>query len=162
RKDLLDLVKDLEAKKDVSGRTAELANTNEVGHLMRAFKPKNQGGIGVGKDGIGIERKLAQLSIRLLSDRALKQGKADIVMVARLSEAVAVVVSHFARGRPMTGRKANAWKHYAEDVKKAARALDDAASKADAAKVKSAALLLYNSCENCHIDFQKGPVPRRP
>src|SRR5262249_42462829 len=75
RKDLLDLVKDLEAKKDVSGRTAELANTNEVGHLMRAFKPKNQGGIGVGKDGIGIERKLAQLSIRLLSDRALKQEK---------------------------------------------------------------------------------------
>jgi cytochrome c556 len=151
--DVTALVKDLVAKKDISQKAAALAKIHHLEHVMEAFKEPEEGGIEAAKGG-SIEARIAGLAKRPLKAASLKEDRAELIQVARISAVIAEVVGHQRPARPPSAWRAREWKRYTEDMKKAGLALEGALDKNDTKKVKAAALRLNNACNNCHTDFR--------
>jgi cytochrome c556 len=125
----------------------------ELKHVMWVYKPRNKGGIGMGKDGASIETEINKLgsvsSKAKLTPQKLASMKDDLVKAGEISQALAVVADLYVpRKNPAK------WKEYTSEMRKGAAELMDAAKSGDVAKVKKAANNLSASCTNCHSDFR--------
>jgi cytochrome c556 len=158
QKDVLDLTKDVtggKADKDIAEKAGKIKKKyEELNTVMHIYKPKAKGGIGVGKNGEGIELKIIGLGKRKLAGPALTKEKDDLVKMADINVAMAAVAKHYAPARPKGGKGKKDWDGHADDMKKAAEELRKAAKAGNADQVKKAANDLNNSCNNCHTDFR--------
>jgi hypothetical protein len=157
KKDILDLVTDLEAGKDISAKVAAIKKKYEdLNTLMHGYKPRERGGIGVGpKDkGDGIEIKLNALAKRALSKMAIGKEKDDLIKVGHINIALAKIADAYTPAKPKGAKGPKDWKKYVEEMEKSSKSLIDAAKAGDPAALKKAATELNNSCNSCHSDFR--------
>jgi soluble cytochrome b562 len=158
QKDVLDLTKDVtggKADKDIAEKAGKIKKKyEELNTVMHIFKPKAKGGIGLGKNGEGIELKIISLGKRKLAGPALTKEKDELIKMADINVAMAAVAKHYAPSKPKGGKGKKDWDGHADDMKKAAEELRKAAKAGNADDVKKAANNLNNSCNNCHTDFR--------
>jgi len=126
---------------------------SELKHVMWVYKPRNKGGIGMGKDGASIETEINKLgstsSKARLTPKKVADMKGDLVKAAEISQALAEVTEFY-----VPKKNPAKWKEYTNDMRKGAAELMVAARSGDVAKVKKAANNLSASCTNCHSDFR--------
>lgn len=124
----------------------------ELKPVMWVYKPRNKGGIGMGKTGSGIENELARLSGSKAKPNPAKDSmlKMDLIKAAEISKAIAEVTDLYAPKKDTAK-----WKGYTKDMKKSAdELLETVKGGANMLKVKGALLKLNASCTNCHSDFR--------
>ncbi len=126
---------------------------DELKPIMWVYKPRNKGGIGMGKSGAGIENELARLSGAKARPNPSKDPmlKTDLIKAAEISMAIAEVTDLYAPKKDTAK-----WKGYTKDMKKSAEELlETVKSGGDTPKVKKALTNLNASCTNCHSDFRE-------
>jgi hypothetical protein len=160
RKDILDVAKALEGGKGVVGKVAAIRKKYEdLEHLMKAYKPREKGGLGIGPPGAGdgIEYKIYNLGKRKLSAAALAKEKNDLIKMAYLNLAMIEIARPFAPKvpNPLNGRGAKEWRQRLDSMKEASRALLDAVKKNDPEALKGAAARIQTSCLKCHDDVRR-------
>jgi len=157
QKDLMDVVADIEAGKDVEAKVKAIKKKYEdLNSTMHVYKPREKGGFGYGPagKGDGIELKILNLGKRALAAGALAKEKADLIKLGYINIGVAKIAHAYAPTKPKGGKGAKEWKAFADDQEKASKDIIDAAKKGDAAALKKAASNLNNACNNCHSDFR--------
>jgi hypothetical protein len=125
---------------------------DELEPIMWIYKPRNKGGLGMGKDGAGIELELGRLSgpKAKLTPQKIKELEPDLIKAAEISKAIAEVSDLY------TPKKDTAkWKDYNKDMRKAADELIEAVKSGNAMQVKKAITNLNASCTSCHSDFRE-------
>jgi hypothetical protein len=156
--DILDLAKKIADGKNVAAETAAIKKKyEELLTLMHAYKPSPKGGIGTGlepKAGDGIEIKIINLGKRVLQPATLKKEEQVLTKIGYINAALADITAHYAPAKPKAGKGAKEWKQYCSDMKEASLELVKAAKASDAKQVKTAAIKLNDSCNNCHSDFR--------
>jgi len=120
--------------------------------IMKAFKPRAKGGIGVGKASPvdGIELKLQGLATKGLAKMALEKEKADLIKAAYVTLAIGEIGHYYAPEK----KGAAAWKKYNEEMKVATRDFIKAVNAVDKDKVKKTAADIVSACNACHSDFK--------
>jgi cytochrome c556 len=140
-------------KDDVKGQVQALHKKfEELKPIMWVYKPRNKGGIGIGKNGSGIENELARLSGTKARPNPAKDPalKGDLIKAAEISKAIAEVTDLYAPKKDTAK-----WKSYTQDMKKGSDELMAAVKGGgDTPKVKKALSNLNASCTNCHSDFR--------
>jgi hypothetical protein len=126
---------------------------DELKPIMWVYKPRNKGGLGMGKSGAGIENELARLSGAKARPNPAKDPmlKSDLIKAAEISKAIAEVTDLYA-----PNKETAKWKGYTKDMKKSAEELlETIKNGGDTPKVKKALTNLNASCTNCHSDFRE-------
>jgi hypothetical protein len=141
-------------KGDVKSQTKAIKDKfSELKHVMWVYKPRNKGGIGMGKDGASIETEINKLgsasSKARLTPKKVADMKSDLVKAAEISRAIAEVTELY-----VPKKNPAKWKEYTNEMRKGAAELMAAAKSGEVAKVKKAANNLSASCTNCHSDFR--------
>jgi hypothetical protein len=156
--DILDLAKKIADGKNVAADTAAIKKKYEdLNTLMHAYKPSPKGGIGTGlepKAGDGIEIKIINLGKRVLQPATLKKEEAVLTKIGYINAALADITTHYAPAKPKAGKGAKEWKQHCSDMKEASLELIKAAKASNPMQVKTAAIKLNDSCNNCHSDFR--------
>jgi len=137
------------------------AKEHKLEFVMRTFKPKNKGGVGIG---MGLVQAGHKDSIELLIiDYAKKtppkgevdKNTADLVKAAQVSAAVADEAMHQGPAKDV-GKKTQAkWKALMQDMQKSSADLIAAAKAKDEKAVGAAAQKLNTSCSECHSIFRE-------
>jgi cytochrome c556 len=144
--------------KDGEGKklAEELAKKADLGNVMRVFKPRSKGGIGVGPKGAndGIEFKIQALTKKELKSADLAKQGEDLAKMSEIAAAVGEVAHFFAPKTKMGNKDPKTWNQYVDEMKKASAELAKAAKAGDAPGVKTAANNLSSSCNQCHTDFR--------
>jgi hypothetical protein len=124
---------------------------SELKPVMYIFKPRKNGGLGIGPpaQGDGIELKIGNLSKRAQAPATVAKEVADYVTIAEVSKAVAEVADLYP-----PKKDAATWKQYNQDMRKGAAELIAAAKGGDPKKIKTAATNLNASCTDCHSKFR--------
>jgi cytochrome c556 len=125
----------------------------ELKPIMWIYKPRNKKGLGMGKNGAGIENELARLSGTKARPNPANDPmlKSDLIKAAEISKAIAEVTDLYA-----PKKDAPKWKGYTKDMKKSAEdLLDTVKGGGNTAQVKKALTNLNASCTNCHSDFRE-------
>ncbi len=124
---------------------------SELKPVMYIFKPRKNGGLGIGTpgQGDGIELKIIALSKRAPAPAAVAKDTADYVKMAEVCKAVAEVADLYP-----PKKDAATWKQYNQDMRKGADELIAAAKNGDPKKIKTAATNLNSSCTDCHSKFR--------
>ncbi len=127
----------------------------ELKPIMWVYKPRNKGGIGMGKDGGDIEREIGKVGSRTgkTSPKKILEMKDDLVKAGEMSRAIAEVADLYAN--QYAKKNPAKWKEYDQDMRKGADELIKAAKGNDVNKIKAAANNLSASCTNCHSDFRE-------
>jgi hypothetical protein len=120
--------------------------------VMRAYKPKAKGGIGVGPKGESIELKIIGLSKRV-SGEAAKQ-KEDLELIAGISKAISEVTHYYTPKGKKPGKDPKDWTKFTDEMTKGSEELAKAAKSGNAREIKTAATNLNASCTNCHGTFR--------
>jgi cytochrome c556 len=159
QKDVLELTKLISAgkEKEADAKAAAIKKKyEELNTVMHVYKPSPKGGIGYGKagPGDGIELKIINMGKRNVPAATLQKEKADLIKLAYINAAMAMVADHYAPTKPKGGKGAKEWKQYSADQKKAAMDMIKAIQAGNAADVKAAANNMNNACNNCHADFR--------
>jgi len=157
QKDVLKLVQAMKNNSgDVKAQVEALKKKNEeLKPIMWIYKPRNKGGLGVGKDGSGIENEFNRLSSTksgpktTLTPTKVNGMKNDLILAAQISRAIAEVTDLYPPKKDV-----DKWKGYTKDMRKGADELMEAAKSGDGAKIKNAIVNLNSSCTNCHSDFR--------
>jgi hypothetical protein len=139
-------------KGDIKGQAEAIHKKfSELKHVMWVYKPRNKGGIGMGKDGTSIETEINRLyGIKTrLTPKKIADMKGDIIKAGELSRAVAEVTDLY-----VPKKMPEKWKAYTKEMHNGADELIEAAKSGDPMKVKKAAANLGGSCTNCHTDFR--------
>jgi hypothetical protein len=140
-------------KGDIKAQAAAIKKKfDELEPIMWIYKPRNKGGLGMGKDGAGIELELGRLSgpKARLTPAKIAELKPDLVKAAEISRAIAEVSDLYAPKKDVSK-----WKNYNKEMRKAADELIQAAKGSDPMQVKKAITNLNASCTNCHSDFRE-------
>ncbi len=124
---------------------------DELKPIMWVYKPRNKGGLGMGKSGAGIENELGRLSGPKGRPNPAKNAelKKDLIMAAEISKAIAEVTDLYVPKKDVAK-----WKGYTKDMRKASDQLIKTTEGGNAAQVKKAITDLNASCTNCHSDFR--------
>jgi hypothetical protein len=122
--------------------------------VMRAFKPRAKGGIGVGAKGESIELKIIGLSKRKLPAAEVGKQAKDLEMIAGVSKAISEVTHHYTPKAKKPGKDPKDWTKYTDEMTKGADELAKAAKGGNAQEIKTAATNLNASCTNCHGTFR--------
>ncbi len=120
--------------------------------VMRAFKPRAKGGIGVGAKGESIELKIIALSKRVSGEAAKQKG--DLEKIAGVSKAISEVTHYYTPKAKKAGKDPKDWTKFTEEMTKGADELAKAAKSGNAREIKTAATNLNASCTNCHGTFR--------
>jgi len=142
---------------DVKAQAEALAKKCSLEAIMNAsFKPRKNGGIGVGpaKAGDGIELKVMSLSKRALPKLDLTSQEKDLTRMAQISKLVGEATQHFADKYKKPGKTPADWKKHTDDMIKGSDDLIKALKTGNPTTVKTAATDLNASCNNCHSDFR--------
>jgi hypothetical protein len=140
--------------KSIADASRKAAGGGDEGlkYVMRAYKPRAKGGIGVGPKGESIELKVIALSKRV-SGEVAKQ-KDDLEKIASVSKAIAEVTHHYTPKVKKAGKDPKDWTKYTEEMAKGSEELAKAAKSGNARDIKTAATNLNASCTNCHGTFR--------
>ena len=122
--------------------------------VMRAYKPRNKGGIGVGAAGKSIELEIISLSKRRLPAADVAKQKADLEKIAGISKAIAEVTHYYTPKTRKAGKDPKDWTKYTDEMTKGSEELAKAAKAGNAQEIKTAATNLNASCTNCHGTFR--------
>jgi hypothetical protein len=137
---------------DASRKAADGADEG-LKYVMRAYKPRAKGGIGVGAKGESIELKIIGLSKRALPAAEVGKQKGDLENIAAISKAISEV-THYYTPKKKPGKDPKDWTMYTEEMTKGADELAKATKSGNSRAIKTAATNLNASCTNCHGTFR--------
>jgi hypothetical protein len=156
--------------KEVADQAKKIAKANDIEYVMRsAFKPRSKGGVGVGaakppkmgdveiKD--SVELAIIDMAVSRKPNPGpmiLDKNNNDFVKVATITRAVAEINSFYPPPKKKGAIPGN-YKIYNDDMKKAAKELEEAVKAKDQGKVTAAAVKLNKSCIDCHMMFRDVP-----
>jgi cytochrome c556 len=151
QQDVIKLMDSIKGKKgDVKAQAQAMKKKyEELKPIMWVYKPRKANGIGMDKDGAGIESELARLGGTKSNPAKVAQKKKEIAKAADLSRAIAEVTELY-----VPKKNAAKWQGYVKDMKKASDELKKAAEDGDGAKIKKAINNLNASCTDCHGEFR--------
>jgi hypothetical protein len=155
RADVLDVVKDIEAGKDVTKKVDALRKKYEdLENIMKVFKPRDAGGVGIGpkvEKADGIEFKIINLGKEALPPAKLAKEKGELLKMAYLNVAMAKITHKF-----VGTKKPALWKKYSQDMEKHSKELLEELKKAapNPGNIKKIAFNLSASCSKCHSDIR--------
>jgi soluble cytochrome b562 len=157
--DVLKLVDALGGKEDdVQKQAEEIARKHEIAFVMNQFKPRDKGGVGVGKPGAfvfdGIEQELLAIGKKPLTPDKAAAQKADLHRMAQVMLAVAYIAPSYCPKTDEPGKPIKDWMRLADDMKKQSKELAEAIQNGDPKTVKTAAARLNRTCETCHSEFR--------
>lgn len=159
---VLKLVDSMSKGENVQAQIAAIKKKfDELEPIMWVYKPRNKGGVGMGKNGTDdIELTLGKIgnprAKAPLTAKKLAAWKADLIRAGQMSKAIAEISDKYAE-QYAKNNAANVakWKNYNKDMRKGADDLIAAAKADDVGKVKKAANDLSASCTSCHSDFRE-------
>ncbi len=124
---------------------------SELKPSMYIFKPRKNGGLGIGPpmQGDGIELKIIALSKKAPSKADAAKWADDYVKMGQVSKAMADVAALYP-----PKKNADDWKQFNEAMRKGGDQLIAAARKGDPDAIKKAATNLNASCTDCHSKFR--------
>jgi len=147
--------------KDVTRQAQAVAKANDIERVMRSFKMRKDGGMGVGARGVaglkdGIELAILDLAKKAPDAATLKANQADLVKMAQVTQAVAEINAHYPVPPPKPGKgaKASDYKKWNDDMRAGAKDLADAIKGGNPAQVEAAARKVTASCNSCHTGFR--------
>jgi len=157
--DVLKLVDALGGKEDdVQKQAEEVAHKHEIAFVMAQFKPRDKGGVGVGKPGAfvfgSVEQELLAVGKKGLTPDKMAAQKADLQKMADVMLAVAYVAPNYAPKTDEPGKPIKDWMRLSDDMKKQSKDLVEAIQGGDLKTVKNAAARLNSTCETCHSEFR--------
>jgi hypothetical protein len=148
--------------KEMGEKAKKLATDHDIKLTMRgAFKPRSQGGVGVGagappfgmKDGI----ELAIIDMAVKKDNpgksVLEKNNADLIKLAEIVQTMAEI-NHFYKPKPAPKKNPKDWERFNDDMKAASKDLLEAIKARDQKRVTDAARKLNTSCTECHGVFR--------
>ena len=150
-----------EKKGDVKAQAEAIRKKfEEVKPIMWVYKQRSKGGLGMGKDGVDMEREIGKIGSRTgkMRPKQILDMKADIAKAAALSRAIVEITDLYADvyKDTNTGKKNPLkWKQHTQAMSKGADELIAASKGNDVAKIKTAAFNLSASCTECHSDFRQ-------
>jgi hypothetical protein len=145
---------------DVKAQIAAITEKfDELEPIMWVYKPRNKGGVGMGKNGADdIELTLGKIgnpkAKAKLTAKKLAEWKDDLIKAGELSKAVAAIAEQDKYTQQYGKKDAAKWKNYTKDMKKGGEALIKAVQQGSVLQVIKAANDLSASCTNCHSDFR--------
>jgi len=147
QKDILELVKLIEAGKPTGDKATEIKKKyEELNAVMHIHKPKTRGGLGV-------EQLFLGLAKRAPSGDLLTKMKPELLKAATVTLAVADITAHYpAPKKP--GKTAKDWKQYNDDLIKSTKEFTKAVNDGSSADIKKIAANINSACNNCHTDFR--------
>jgi cytochrome c556 len=157
--DALDKGDTEQAKKlaaDVAKSHDDLGDIMSLMQIRRANSKKPVFGIGAKAGAMtpdGIEAKIIALSKKVDARQLDKESMALVEMANRV-QAIAEVANAKAPEKDEGQKKKKDWLEWTSEMEKAAKALGDAAKEKKAPAVKSAAVKLNSTCNNCHGVFR--------
>lgn len=155
-KDLLDLAADIAAGKNVNAKVTALRKKHDdLADVMRAYKPRNRGGIGFGPvaPADSIESKVFNLGKKALTPAALAKEKNDLLKLVELNRAMAKLTEAYAPPKPNAkGNGAAQWRKRIADINKGNDDLEAAIRRGDVGGVRKAAESINATCIGCHND----------
>jgi len=150
--------------KDIAKQAEAVAKKHDIEYVMHAFKPRSKGGEGVGATappmGVKDSIELAVIDFGTkkgaLNAAAIKQSQADLLQLARTTQAIAEITYFYPPPKKPGAKPAN-WKAHLDEMKAGAKDLTEAIKAGDADKFKTASLRVNASCNNCHSEFRDNP-----
>jgi cytochrome c556 len=137
-----------------AARKAAGGGDDGLKYVMRAFKPKAKGGLGVGAKGESIELKIIALGKRKLQPRDVTAQAKDLEKIAGVSKAIAEVTHYYTPKTKKAGKDPKDWTKFTDEMTKGADELTKAAKSGSPDAIKTAANNLNASCTNCHGTFR--------
>ena len=157
--DVLKLVDSLGGKEDdVQKQAQDLAARHGIKAVMAQLKPRDKGGVGVGKPGAfpfdSVELELLLLGKKALTPDQLADQKADLHKMAEVALAVAYVAPSYAPKTDEPGKPIKDWLRLSADMKSRTKDLIEALKGGDPRTVQKSADRLSGACETCHTEFR--------
>ena len=137
--------------------TALAKKLEDVIEVMDLFKPRNKGGIGVGKPGTVVPDGIEQFLLKIGRDTPTTKEMKDPGALARMAYvtgAIAEVAHAKPPARDLGKKTKKAWMNYAVEFRESWQDMTTAAKSKSAAAVKAAAVKMNSSCANCHSVFK--------
>jgi Cytochrome C' len=127
--------------------------------MWAAYKPRDQGGLGVGSvPGAirpdGVEAKIISMAKKPLPAAQLEKESADLIKMAEVAKAIAEMADLHTPKQNAPKKPIADWKKFNKLQKDSAKELIDAVKANDPDKVLDATKNLYSSCTNCHSVFR--------
>ncbi|MGL4551194.1 MAG: hypothetical protein ACRC33_08400 [Gemmataceae bacterium] len=151
-KDLLDLAADLDAGKDVTAKAAAFRKKHDdLADVMKAFKPRKNGGIGHGppRPADGIEFAIYDLSKKAATEDLLATQKDALLRLAALNRAMSRLTALYEPGGLNPVKRAE-WRRQQAAMEKSSLDLASAVRKGDPGMLKRAAEGINSACVKCH------------
>ena len=150
---VLKLVDSMQGNKgDIKAQVAAIKKKfDALEPIMWVYKPRNKGGVGMSKNGAGIELELGRLSGPKGRPNPARDAelKKDLIRAAQISKAIAEVSDLY-----LPKKNPAKWKGYTKAMRTAADGLIEATKSGNPKQVKMAITNLTASCTNCHADFR--------
>jgi len=147
------------------GDPQAVAKKHMIEHVMRGFKLREKGGIGLGEkpEAItpdGIEAKILLWATKKLPTKQdLSKDSAAYVKGIEIVKTIADINEFYAPKEKKGDKDPVKWKKFNEDMKVASKSLIEALKATDPGKVKIAAGKLNQSCNDCHGIFRDDITP---
>jgi hypothetical protein len=135
-------------------RKAAAGGDEGLKFVMRAYKPRAKGGIGVGAKGESIELKIIALSKRALKDADVAKQSKDLDKIVDVSKAISEITYEFTPKTKKAGKDPKDWTKFTDEMKKGSDELAQAIKSGKGAAIKTTANNLNASCTNCHGTFR--------
>jgi hypothetical protein len=149
-------------KPGVEDQAKAIAKANEIERVMRQFKTRKDGGMGVGANGPkilgmpdGYELAIIAMAKKSPSAADLKANQEDLLKMAQVSQAIAEINYNYKVPKPKKPGVVPAnYKQWNDEMKASSKELADAIKASDPKKVEAAATKLTAACNNCHTGFR--------
>jgi hypothetical protein len=146
-------------EEELRKKAEAVAKKQGITPIMWQMKPRDKGGVGVGKPGDFTEDSIELELLALGSKKGIKKDelvakKDALIKMAQTSIAIAHMTPSFAAEEGRKPAEQKKWNQYAEDQKKASQDLIDAINSGDPKKVNDVANKVNKTCNDCHTDFR--------
>jgi hypothetical protein len=148
-----------------AGAEAAKKKEMELEAVMQAFKLPSKGGLGFGEKpgpADGLEVKLVALARKELSKKEIDCQVKDLVMLARISAAIAAVALPQCPVDKPAAKDLARWQEGCDNMYNAALELAKASQVRDGGAIKAAAKKLNRSCNACHALLRGVAIPPCP
>jgi hypothetical protein len=140
------------------GDPRAIAAKHTLEDVMRGFKMRNKGGIGVGPGAgggnlklDGIEAKITALGGPKMTEDQLKAQEIDLINMLDIVKAIGEISKNYPEEAKHDPAK---WKQYTEEMIQVAMDAQVAVKKGNPREVKRTMTKLSASCANCHTLFR--------
>jgi cytochrome c556 len=150
--------------KDFDKMAQQLTKDHKMAAVMRQFKPRIRGGIGIGEvpgaiTPDNIELKIIKWSEKAPTKMELTKFNGDFVKMGQVVRAIAEATPYWAPTEKKPGKDPKDWMKYSETMKKSADDLIAALreKEPDPKKIQTIVTKLHSSCTDCHGKFRDNP-----